>query len=217
VAGVAWRARLMTVRVLDEDALGWESDVIAGLDYAVANGAKVINMSLGLAQPGPLLADSVARAEARGVLLVAAAGNTGGTILYPAAYSSVLSVGASDQNDGRAGFSAFGARLDLLAPGVDILSTWNGVPYFARSGTSMAAPQVAGVAALLWTRMPAASPAEIRSCLLRTATDLGAPGRDDTTGWGLIDSTAVARGCPRQIFLPLVGNRAQEDSSKPVL
>lgn len=204
VAGVAWRARLMPVRVLDNDAVGWESDVVRGLQYAVANGANVVNLSLGLATPGPALAEAVAQAEAQGVLLVAAAGNNGGAALYPAAYPSVLSVGASTQADLRAAFSNRGSRLDLLAPGVDILSTWNGLPYFARSGTSMAAPHVAGVAALLRTLRPEDSPAQIRACLLRTAHDLGVSGRDDDTGWGLLDAAKALHGCPHTVYVPVV-------------
>ena len=207
VTGMAWRARLMIVRVLEDDAVGWESDVIRGLNYAVANGARIVQMSLGQPEDTPALAEAVARAEARGVLLVAAAGNTGGPVLYPAAYPTVLSVGASDQHDQRAAFSAFGARLDLLAPGVDILSTWNGVSYFARSGTSMAAPHVSGAAALLWTRMPEMMPAQIRRCLLQTATDLGPPGRDDDHGWGLLNiRRALQQNCRASTFLPLMAS-----------
>jgi len=203
VAGVAWRARLMMVRILDQDTFGWESDIIQGLNYAVANGAKVVNMNMGLATPGLLLTDAVGHAQARGVLLIAAAGNGGGAVLYPEAYPGVISIGASDQANNRASFSAFGERLDLLAPGVDILSTWNGLPYFTRSGTSMAAPQVAGVAALLAARMPAASPAELRACSLRTALDAGAPGHDVSTGWGLLNA-AAALGCSTRLYLPFV-------------
>jgi subtilisin family serine protease len=203
VSGVAWHARVMVVRVLDQDTFGWESDIIQGLSYAVANGARVVNMSLGLSKPSPLLADAIAQAQARGVLIVAAAGNNGGAMLYPAAYPGVISVGASDQTNARASFSSIGERLDLLAPGVGILSTWNGLPYFTRSGTSMATPQVTGVAALLVARNPAASPAELRSCLLRTALDLGAPGHDNATGWGLLNA-AAALGCSSHLYLPLM-------------
>jgi subtilisin family serine protease len=141
------------------------------------------------------------------VLVVAAAGNTGGTVLYPAAYPTVLSVGASNQSDQRAGFSAFGPRLDLLAPGEAILSTWNGVPYFVRSGTSMAAPHVAGVAALLRSRAPQLPPVAIRACLFAAATDLGPPGRDDSAGWGLLNASVVAVPCRLHIYLPLVAAR----------
>jgi subtilisin family serine protease len=204
VAGIAWRTRLMPVRVLDSDGLGWESDIIQGLSYAIANGARVINLSLGLNQSSPALAAAVARAEAQGVLIVAAAGNSGGAVLYPAAYPTVLSVGASDQDDRRASFSSQGARLDLLAPGVDILSTWNGVPYFVRSGTSMAAPHVAGVAGLLMAHMPGLSAAQARTCLLRSATDLGAPGWDAQSGWGRLNAVHALAGCPPNIYLPVI-------------
>jgi serine protease len=204
IAGVAWHARIMAVRVLDDDAIGWESDVILGLRYAVDNGARVVNMSLGLAQDSPALAGAVADAEARGVVVVAAAGNSGGEALYPAAYSTVLSVGASDREDRRASFSAAGARLDLLAPGVDILSTWSGVPYFARSGTSMAAPHVAGAAALLLAQRPGRTPAEVRACLRVAATDLGPPGRDDDTGWGLLNAARALQRCDFRAYLPAV-------------
>ena len=204
VAGIAWHARLMPVRVLDDDGLGWESDIIEGLSYATANGARVINMSLGLSEPSPALADAVARADAQGVLIVAAAGNDGGAVLYPAAYPTVLSVGASDQDDRRASFSAQGARLDLLAPGVNVLSTWNGVPYFLRSGTSIAAPHVAGVAGLLMAHMPGISVAQARTCLLRSATDLGAPGWDAQTGWGRLNAAHVLQGCPPNIYMPII-------------
>ncbi|HEU5014857.1 MAG TPA: S8 family peptidase [Roseiflexaceae bacterium] len=207
VTGVAWRARLMIVRVLEDDAVGWESDVIRGVNYAIANGARIVHMSLGQTESSPALMDMITQAEERGVLVVAAAGNTGNQVLFPAAYPTVLSVGASDQHDQRAGFSAFGARLDLLAPGVDILSTWNGVPYFARSGTSMAAPHVSGAAALLWTRMPNMTPAQVRRCLLQTAIDLGPPGRDDNHGWGLLNiGRALQQNCQSLTFLPLMAS-----------
>lgn len=202
VAGVAWRARLMMLRVLDEDAVGWESDIIQGLNYAIDNGARVVNMSLGLSASSPALAEVIQRAEDHGVIVVAAAGNTGGSVLYPAAYPTVVSVGASDQTNARASFSAFGARLDLLAPGQDILSTWNGVPYFVRSGTSMAAPHVAGVAALVRVRSPLAGPAVVRACLFKAASDLGSAGRDDATGWGLLDATVATKPCEAHVYLP---------------
>jgi subtilisin family serine protease len=207
VAGVAWKARLMVLRILDDDAAGWESDVIRGLQYAVANGARVINLSLGLAERTPALEAAVAAAAAQDVLLVAAAGNGGGNVLYPAAFPSVLSVSASDRQDRRADFGAYGPSLDLLAPGVDIISTWNGVPYFSRSGTSMAAPHATGVAALLWARMPAATARDVGTCLMLTATDVEIPGRDDETGWGVLNAERAVQGCAKPVYLPLLNHQ----------
>jgi thermitase len=84
------------------------------------------------------------------------------------------------------------------------LSTWNGVPYFLRSGTSMAAPHVAGVAGLLLAHMPALSTAQARTCILRSATDLGAPGWDAETGWGRLNAAHALQGCPPNNYLPIV-------------
>lgn len=204
VTGVAWRSRLMIVRVLDDDRMGAESDVIRGLTYAINNGARVVNLSLGQMEDTPALREAITEAEARGVLLVAAAGNTGKALLYPAAYPTVLGVGASDRNGERASFSAGGAQLNLLAPGVDILSTWNGQPYFTQSGTSMAAPHVSGVAALLRQQQAEATPAHIRRCLQLTATDVAAPGRDDNSGYGIVNAARALGGCPRTILLPFI-------------
>lgn len=204
IIGITWRAQLMIVRVLDEDLVGAESDIIRGLQYAIDNGAKVINLSLGMDEPSPALAEAIAEAESQGVVVVAAAGNNSGAIAYPAAYPSVIAVGASNQQDQRADFSAYGPTLDLLAPGVDILSTWNGVPYFTRSGTSMATPHVTGIAALYLTQSPQSTPTQVRSCLTFSATDLARPGYDEKTGWGLINAARVLNRCQRPIYLPLL-------------
>lgn len=203
-SGVAWRARLMVLRVLDADRSGWESDVIRALGYAVEHGARVVNMSLGFDAPSPLLADAVAQAEARGVVVVAAAGNSS-AVLYPAAYPTVLSVGASDAAGARASFSASGPRLDLLAPGQGILSTWRDSGFYTMSGTSMAAPHVAGVAALVLARYPQTTPAQLRGCLLRSSQGVGVAGRDDDSGWGIVDAGAALRMCGGQVFLPMLG------------
>jgi thermitase len=204
VSGVSWKARLMIVRVLDESAFGWESDIIQGLEYAVDNGARVINLSLGQADPSPALSEAMGYAEAHGVVVIAASGNHGGALLYPAAYPSVLAVGASDQSDQRASFSAYGPQLDLLAPGVSILSTWPGVPYFTKSGTSMAAPQVTATAALLRSLKPGLSPAQIRFCIAVAAADVGPSGRDDLSGWGRLDAARALQPCPATLYLPTI-------------
>ena len=193
VAGLAWGALLMPVKVLeDRYSEAWYSDIAAGMVYATDNGAAIINLSLGGEEPGQTLEEAVAYAHQRGVLLVAAAGNDDGPILYPAAYEPVLAVGATDSADRRASFSNHGPELDLVAPGVDILSTWPvGHSTFRLSGTSMAAPHVAGLAALVWAAAPHLTNDEVAAIIEATAVDLGDPGRDDEYGHGRMDAYAA--------------------------
>lgn len=152
VYGVAPKASLLAVKVLGDDGSGRLSDIIDGLDWCVKKGAPIANLSLGTPVPHPLLKKAVDQAAAAGVLVVAAAGNSGPspqTLEYPAAYESALAVGACDPSGGVASFSSRGAGLDVVAPGKDIYSTWLRDGYRRLDGTSMAAPHVAGVAALL--------------------------------------------------------------------
>ncbi len=204
ITGVAWAARVMPVKVLDQYGTGWYSDIAAGIVYAVDNGANIINLSLGGETDSPVLREPIEYAQAHGVLVVAATGNTGGSVLYPAAYPSVLAVAATDQADQRAAFSNFGPEVDVAAPGVDIYSTWPWVTgYFTKSGTSMAAPHVTGVAALVWTHRPQLSAQLVASMIMLTATDIDAGGWDQYTGFGRVDAyRAVEQPPPYQFFIP---------------
>jgi len=157
VAGLGFNAVLMNGKVLGDDGSGTWSSVASGIIWAADNGAQVINLSLGGTSHSAALEDAVNYAWSRGVVLVAAAGNSNvSTLNYPAAYGNVIAVGATAQNDTRATFSNFGAWVDVAAPGVDILSAIprdrRGNDRYARmSGTSMSAPFVAGLAGLVWT------------------------------------------------------------------
>ncbi len=194
IAGIAWGVGILPIRVLDENCAGSAADVAEGIVAAVERGARVINLSLGTVVDVNVLRDATYYAYTHGVALFAAAGNTGDVMVYPARYDWVLAVGATDDQDNRASFSAWGPELDLMAPGVDILSTmplgdniYGKNPEYDRlSGTSMAAPHVAGAAALLASRPGFDSPDALYQALLQTAQDLGAPGRDDETGYGLL-------------------------------
>jgi thermitase len=199
VAGLAWGAALMPVKVLEDSyGVAWYSDIAAGMVYATDNGAAIINLSLGGEEPSQVLEDAVAYAHQRGVFIVAAAGNDDGPILYPAACDPVVAVGATDSADRRASFSNHGPELDMVAPGVDILSTWPvGRSYFHRSGTSMAAPHVAGLAALVWAADPHLTNDEVTVIIEGTAVDVGNPGWDEEHGQGRIDAYAALQG-----FLP---------------
>jgi subtilisin family serine protease len=206
IAGIAPGARVMPVKVLDQYGNGWYSDIAAGIVYAADNGARVINLSLGGAEDSQTLRDAVDYARSRGALVVAATGNTGGAVLYPAAYDPVLAVAATDANDQVAYFSNRGTQVDVAAPGVDIYSTWPWVTgYFTKSGTSMAAPHVSGIAALLWSCWPVLSGDSIAHTITLTAIDIGDPGWDVDTGWGRVDAyQAVQRVAIIDVFLPLI-------------
>jgi subtilisin family serine protease len=141
------------------------------------------------------LAGAVAAASANGVLIIAAAGNDGSAALsFPAAYPQVVSVAAVDRRDQRAPFSSANADVEVAAPGVDILSTWNDGGYRTESGTSMATPYAAGVAALIAGHDPGGGPAAWRAKLTSTADDLGAPGRDPQFGFGRVNLQRALTG-----------------------
>jgi subtilisin family serine protease len=192
VAGLAWRARIMAVKVLGADASGDMATVAEGIRYAVAHGARVINLSLTGPSPGPGLAAAVAEAAAANVLVVAAAGNThaddDAVATYPAALDApnLVAVTSSDQRGRLAPSASFGrASIDLAAPGEEILSTARGGGYELRSGSSMAAAQVSGAAVLLASARPGLGWSGMRAALLGAARPTSLPvaaGRLDVAG-----------------------------------
>ena len=148
MAGVAPNAMILPLRVLDEQGIGTYSDVAAAIVYATDHGAQIINLSLGGANPSTVLQDAIDYAIAKDVMVIAAAGNTGGSVLWPAAYEPVIAVGSVDPDLQLSNFSSRGPEIDLLAPGGDILTTTNGSNYTTMSGTSFATPHVSGAVAL---------------------------------------------------------------------
>ena len=198
VAGVAWGARLMPVKVLDYSGNGTYEGVAAGVTYAVNQGADIINLSLGGFDDSTTLATAIQYADAHGVLVAAAAGNCAqdgyqcnyliNPIMYPAAYSTTIAVAATDFSDNRASFSEHHPYVDVAAPGVGIYSTWRNGGYTWLDGTSMATPHVAGLAALLWSLDPSLTHDEVRDIIQSTADDLGASGKDDYFGYGRINA-----------------------------
>jgi serine protease len=200
-AGVAPEASILPVKVLDADGTGSDVDVAAGIVWAVDHRARIVNLSLGGGEPSTVLADAVSYARREGVLIVAAAGNDGGAVGVPARLAGVLAVGAVDVSLVRAPFSAGDRSLDLVAPGVGILQqTLDGAGGYADrslSGTSMASPHVAGVAALAVAAGRATTALGLARLLTRTALDLGVPGKDTAYGAGLVRADAalgVAQG-----------------------
>ncbi|MEW5748706.1 MAG: S8 family serine peptidase [Candidatus Thermoplasmatota archaeon] len=188
MAGLA-QVRLMAVKVMNDSGEGTDSTVASGIRWATDNGAHVIVMSLGVEGISLPLQNAVNYAASRGVVLVAAAGNDGTSVLsYPAAFLNVIAVGAIDDTERRASFSNFGTELDVVAPGVNIYSTQGGGSYQYLSGTSAAAPHVAAVAALMLTVNPALTPEDVGQIINETANDLSIPGWDTGTGWGVVSA-----------------------------
>ncbi len=191
VSGVSWGARIMPVKVLNAGAGGTFANAAAGIIWAADHGAHIINLSLGGSSDSQVFHDAIDYAYNKGVMLIASSGNNGsGFILYPARYPNVMAVGATNSSNVLAGFSNYGAELDVVAPGVNIYST--GInSYYYNSGTSMAAPFVTGLASILRGIPGSGSPANLAWAIKSTALDLGAAGRDNYYGDGLIQMDAA--------------------------
>ena len=198
VIGVAPDVQLYAVKVLGSGGTGYTSDIIAGIEWSIDNGMQVINMSFGSATGTTGLKDACDAAYNAGVVVVAAAGNngssagTGDNVIYPANYDSVIAVAAVDNTKARASFSSTGPGVELAAPGVNIYSTTYNASYTNKSGTSMASPHVAGLAALIIASGIADANGngrindEVRQRMDQTAEDLGSAGRDPLYGYGLV-------------------------------
>jgi len=209
IAGVDWNARIMPVKVLDAQGSGHASGVAMGIVWAADNGADIINLSLSGTNPSTVIANAVQYAHERGTLLVAAAGNLyqqGNPTSYPAAYPNVLAVAAVNDSDGHASYSNSGGYVDVAAPGGDPSGStdnnsrhwiagayWRGtgLAYAWLSGTSQAAPQVAGLAALLLALDPTLTPDQLTQIITSSAVDVQTPGWDIFSGFGRIDVAAA--------------------------
>ena len=203
VAGVAPMAKLYAVKVLDKDGNGNYDDVIAGIEWAMNHGIKIANMSLGADEGSEPLHRAVQAALAKGMLIVAAAGNSGGPVGFPGAYPEAVAVAASDGADHVAPFSCRGPEVAYIAPGVEILSTKMGGGYTTLSGTSMASPHISGLAALAFAE-GATTPSELRAALDRAARPIAGL-TPDTEGHGMVLAGNLGgKGFPTQAGEPQV-------------
>ena len=220
--GSAPEARLLAIRAFGGAAGGAESSsyvILKGLDYAVEHGAQIVNMSFA-GPKDPLIERGIAATAARGILLVAAAGNAGAKSppLYPAANPNVIAVSGTDAQERLFAASNRGVHIAIAAPGVDIFLPAPDEKYQITSGTSFSAAYISGVAALIMERNPALKPNDVRAILLKTARDLGAPGRDDLFGAGEADAFAAVTAAADAPAVPVAavsGKPAGEKAAAP--
>jgi thermitase len=192
MAGGCFNCRLLIAKVMGATGFTTDSRIVEGINWSVNQGADVVNLSLGGSANSSVLRTAVNRAYGRDVVVVAAAGNEGTNVpRYPAAYSKVIAVSATNANGGLALFSSRGDWVDLAAPGMNILSTNNSGGYDMQSGTSMSAPFVSGLAGLLASQGMSAD--SIRQRMEATAEDLGPAGDDPRYGHGRIDADNAVR------------------------
>jgi minor extracellular protease Epr len=211
--GVAPEANLYAVKVLDQNGTGYLSDILAGIDWAITNKMDILNLSLGLSHESVALEQTVDKAYSAGMMVVAAAGNSGtvdgsgNTVEYPARYDSVIAVAAIDNLNQRGFFSSTGDEIEISAPGVNVVSTYLNNHYAMMSGTSMAAPYVSGTLALLKQQNPLMSNSQLRELLKSTTVDLGIKGKDPLFGFGLVQGPT---------FTQVANTPIQEEATIPV-
>jgi len=198
IAGINWTAGILPIKVCNASGSCTNSDiscgVVFGVNFAISNPSLRVVENLSLGGPGyaQQLKDAFDYALQNNVLVIASSGNDGkSTMLFPAGFPGVMAVGASTPTNDRAVFSTYGPHLSVIAPGVDIYSSIPGGTYTLMSGTSMAAPHVAGVAALILALSPGLSPTQVRSQIERTATHLGSSSFDPQFGWGVVNAAAA--------------------------
>jgi subtilisin family serine protease len=243
IAGINRGARIMPLKVLNLLGRGRSSGIAEAIHYAVKHGARVINLSLGGAEISASEQRAIDHAFANNVLVIVAAGNEGvETANYgPASSENVLTVGASGPDDEHLGFSNWGASVDLVAPGIDVLSlraratdfaliadaegysagdgfVGGDARYYRASGTSFAAPLVTGVASLLLARDPGLTAADLMRILRQSARDISVPGIDQFTGYGLLDARSALTLSP-EFFLEvaIAGVELVQQGGKPAL
>lgn len=223
VAGVTWNGRIMPITVYDRGSdSAYDSDIARGIDWAVAHGAKIVNLSLSGPDDDPVLHTAIQKAVATGVLVFASAGNTGANdIRYPAWYPEVVTVGATDATGALTHFSSWGEHVDVAAPGFAIATTYSryatcgwSCTYVIGDGTSFSTPMVAGVAALLKTKTPSLTAAQIVARLKSTARDAGPRGIDPYYGSGVVDAYR-ALGGPATADFPLRAGGSGEPNDVP--
>lgn len=214
--GVAQEVSLMDLRFLNREGQFYRSDwqkLADAINYAVDNGADIINMSLyANIKPPESVHSAVRRAESSGVLVVGIAGNNSSHVRYFGNWREILTVGAVNKNKRRAYFSNYGSSVDIMAPGQNVLSYRPGGATATSSGTSFAAPHVAGTAALILSQNPNMSLNRLKNVLKDSARDIASPGKDDKTGYGLLDTQSGLNAVAGRAGKAEEGNNEESNS-----
>jgi subtilisin len=204
VWGVAPAAKLYSCKVLMSNGSGSFDSIVKGILWAISQKVDIISMSLGASAPYEPIHQALIRANAAGIILIAAAGNdgqlnAGDDIGYPARYNEVIAVGSIDESKQPSQYSSSGAELDIMCPGRQIFSTWPNNKYAILSGTSMAAPYCSALCALILAKhranpnsaTPIRNTADMLAHLKKSAIDVGVPGWDANTGFGWVDPESI--------------------------
>lgn len=232
IAGVSWTDKVMPVKIMDSQGLGSTADLMEGIRWAADHGADVINMSVGGFPWSQVVQDAVNYAWTNGVVLVGAAGNNRREeTYYPASYTNVVSVSATQPQDEFSNWSSWGPKVDVSAPGSSVVTTncytctygghdtWGTHTFI--SGTSFATPNVAGVVALIRARYPAYTPTQVVNRLVSTVDDLGYAGWDNRYGAGRVNAFRAVGGSVAQPSQPardgLEGNNSLGTARKITL
>ncbi|MDE0200263.1 MAG: S8 family serine peptidase [Caldilineaceae bacterium] len=221
IAGLAWDAQILPVKVLDNQGQGVSSNLTCALYWAANEGADVINISIISFGPSFGMQSAINYAANEGALIFSASGNLyeqGNPVTYPAALDNVIAVGATDKNDAHAWFSSAGTFVDVAAPGVGIYSPFPPTheEYRSVNGTSLATPHVVGLAALVLSAAPGLSSEEVEEVIQQSAVDLGDASKDDKFGHGRIDASAAMSltisSLPVHLLLPSVNSPAPTET-----
>ncbi len=216
--GSAPEARLLAIRAFGGGSKGESTSyvIIRGMNYAAEHGAQIINMSFA-GPKDPLIERAIAATAAKGILMVAAAGNAGAKSppLYPAANPNVIAVSGTDAQEKLFAASNRGNHIAIAAPGADIFLPAPDDKYQITSGTSFSAAYISGVAALIMERNPALKPNDVRAILMKTARDLGTPGRDDLFGAGNADAFAAVTAAAAAPAVPLAAATGKPAGENP--
>ena len=202
VTGVSWGCRIMPIRISDTNGYASLSTIASGLTWAADQGARVANISY-RASSGSTITSAAQYFQSKGGVVAVSSGNNG-TFDSSTNNPYILTVGATDENDTVATFSNTGNNLDLVAPGVNIMTTASGGTYGSGTGTSFSAPVVAGVAALVVSANPALTGAQIQEIVVSSADDLGVPGWDATSGWGRLNASRAVQAATSAVSADIV-------------